>query len=251
MPRAAGLHYRLANPDAQGVPLVLIHGAGGNLWHWPPEIRHLPGHPVYALDLPGHGDSPLPGRTRIAEYAEAVFAWMEALGLPPVCLTGHSMGGAITLEMALTTPRVVRALGLIGTGGRLGVSPKILEGTASPETFPATVETIIRWAFHLDSPAELKALAQERMMQVPASVLHDDFVACNAFDVRAALTAVDVPALVVCGADDKMTPLKYSQFLAESLPHARLEVIPHAGHMVMLEHPQALADALQAFLAEV
>ncbi len=249
MPYAAQLHYRVHNRRAAGIPLVLVHGAGGTLWHWPPEIRRLAGRPVYALDLPGHGDSGGSGRSSIAEYAQAVLDWMEGLDLPPAVLTGHSMGGAIALQAALTAPERIRALGLVGTGARLRVAPQILEGAASPQTFPSTVETIMCWAFHPQSDAALKALAQERMLQVPHGVLHDDFAACDVFDVRPHLERLTMPALVVCGAEDKMTPPKFSRFLAERLPDARLRLIPRAGHMVMLEQPRQVAQALAEFLA--
>ncbi len=75
--------------------MVLIHGAGGNLAFWPPQVRRLPGALVYALDLPGHGQSTGPGFDEIGQYAAAVLAFLDTESLPPVLLAGHSMGGAV------------------------------------------------------------------------------------------------------------------------------------------------------------
>jgi len=81
--------------------------------------------------------------------------------------------------------------------------------------------------------------------------LHGDFLACNAFNIAETVSEIRVPTLVICGQDDKLTPLRYSQFLADQIPAARLEAIPDAGHMVMLEQPQAVAGALIDFLAGI
>ena len=81
-----------------------------------------------------------------------------------------------------------------------------------------------------------------------ASVLHGDFLACDGFDVMDRLGAIDRPALVIVGEDDHMTPVKYARFLADHLPRAQLNVIPAAGHMVMLEQPAAVEDALRVWL---
>jgi len=110
------------------------------------------------------------------------------------------------------------------------------------------VEVIVNWSFSPSTPERLIELASQRMGETRPSVLHGDLLACNVFDVTERIAEISQPTLVVCGADDKMTPLRYSQYLAGTIPSARLEVIPNAGHMVMLEQPQAVADALATFL---
>jgi pimeloyl-ACP methyl ester carboxylesterase len=75
-----------------------------------------------------------------------------------------------------------------------------------------------------------------------------DYIACDTFDMRERLTAIRVPTLVVCGREDRMTPVKYSEFLAQRIPQAELSVIEQAGHMVMLEQPAAFNAALGDWL---
>jgi pimeloyl-ACP methyl ester carboxylesterase len=82
------------------------------------------------------------------------------------------------------------------------------------------------------------------MLAVDPQVLRADWLACNTFDVRERLGEIAVPAVVVTGTADQMTPEKHARRLAESLPRAELRLVPGAGHMVMLEQPQAVAEAL-------
>ncbi len=110
MPRvltdAQTLFYRLSANDLthRRPPLLLIHGAGGTHMHWPAALRRLADWNVYALDLPGHGKSPGPGRDSIAAYCDVVYGVIQALGLERAVLAGHSMGGAIVQEFALHYP---------------------------------------------------------------------------------------------------------------------------------------------------
>ena len=82
-------------------------------------------------------------------------------------------------------------------------------------------------------------------------VVHKDFLACKAFDDRERLNEIQQPALIICGSEDKMTPVRFSQFLIDDLPDARLEIIPNAGHMVMLEQPANVAALIKKFLEEM
>ena len=83
---------------------------------------------------------------------------------------------------------------------------------------------------------------------VDPAVLHADFQACDGFDVMDRLGAIGQPALVIVGEDDQMTPVKYARHLADHLVKARLEIIPGAGHMVMLEQPARLEAILSPWL---
>jgi pimeloyl-ACP methyl ester carboxylesterase len=78
----------------------------------------------------------------------------------------------------------------------------------------------------------------------------DDYRACDAFDVREKLKALAVPALIVAGEADQLTPLNHATFMAAQIPHARLSVVPEAGHMVMLEAADTVVQVIADFLRE-
>jgi pimeloyl-ACP methyl ester carboxylesterase len=226
---------------------VFIHGAGGTHQHWLHQVRDLPHAPTYALDLPGHGRSEGEGRDAIAAYGDWLVAFLDAVGLKQVVLVGHSMGGAIALDVALRHPARLAGLGLVATGARLRVAPAILEGLRlHPE---ATVRLICDTAFGPEAPPEMARLGRRQMGAIPPEVIHGDFVACDAFDVLGRLCNIGVPVLVLCGTQDYLTPLKYSTYLRDQIPGAMLHLVEGAGHMVMAEQPQKVSQALSSFLA--
>ncbi len=249
MPQANGIYYHEADlrTENQPIPVVLVHGAGGTHLHWPPQVRRLPQLWTLAVDLPGHGRTDGLSEQTISGFAHRLATWAQAVGFPKAIWVGHSMGGAIAQTLALEHPELVHAIGLVATGARLPVNPKLLESTAHPETFPLAVETIMKWAFSPQTPDQLRELATRRMLEARHTVVHNDFAACNVFDASDRLGEIDVPALIVHGTADKMTPFHYAEFLASGLPHAELVEIPNAGHMVMLEQPEAVAEALHSF----
>ncbi len=252
MPVISGLYYHhFQRSGFETLPIVLLHGAGGSHLSWPPEVRRLSGVRVFALDLPGHGKSPGRGQQSIAGYARCGVDWLSAVGLHRAAFIGHSMGGAIALELALQYPNNVLALGLIATGVRLPIPLNILTDAANPTTYRRASEALCRQAFSPSAESHLVELMVQRMTETRQSVMHGDLLACNDFDASKDIERIRHPTLVLCGTDDRLTPSRYSQFLADAIPSGRLVIIPQGGHMVMLERPQAVADALDVFLSGV
>ena len=249
---AAGVAFEdFRSAGSTGAPLLLVHGAGGTHRHWPAALRELPGRRVMALDLPGHGRSPGPGEKSVAAFAARVVALLDALEVRTAVVAGHSMGGAIALTLALQAPARVAGLVLVGTGARLRVTTAVLTTTADPALLAQAARGMIEWSFAPGASEALLGPCVEGLLANAPGVAHDDFAACNAFDVMPRLGEVAVPALVICGEEDRLTPPKYSEFLRAGLRGARLLRIPGAGHMVMLEKPEPVARAVSAFLGEL
>ena len=233
--------------NATRPPLVFIHGAGGTHLHWPHQVRRIPNQRILALDLPGHGKSAGIGSQSISDYASQIVEFLDASRLNAAVFIGHSMGSAIALTLALDFPKRVLGLGLVGSGARLRVHPQILESTASDSLFPHAIKLINDAEFNANVNPRLKELAAQRMTEIRPSVLHGDFLACNEFDVMSRLGEISKPALILCGADDLLTPVKYSEYLHDHIANSRLVIVPDAGHMAMLEAPQTVADEIGAF----
>jgi pimeloyl-ACP methyl ester carboxylesterase len=232
---------------ARSAPVVFVHGAGGSHLHWLYQVRDLPHSPSYALDLPGHGRSEGPGWDSIQVYGDWLVSFLDEAGLDRAVLAGHSMGGAIALDVALRHPERIAGLALIATGARLRVAPAILEGfREDPER---AARLVAEWAFGPEAPAELVRRGRRQMEAVPGNVFLADFRACDRFDVMARLGEIAAPVVVACGTKDVMTPPKYSAYLRDHISGAKLFLIEGAGHMVMLERPTEAVKCLAALLS--
>jgi pimeloyl-ACP methyl ester carboxylesterase len=252
MPRAQDIYYREYIGDGERrAPVLLIHGAGGSHMHWPSEIRHISGEHIIAIDLPGHGRSGGDGRDTIAEYTESLITFLDSLAIDKLALAGHSMGAAIILTLCLSSPERFTGIILLGAGARLRVHPAILNNCKSETTFPNVISIVKDWAFSPQADPRLVELAGERMAETPQNVVLGDFVACDEFNIRERLQEIKPQTLIICGDDDKMTPPRFSEYLVDKIPNARLEIIPNAGHMVMLEQPGRVANLMKAFLDEI
>jgi pimeloyl-ACP methyl ester carboxylesterase len=252
MPAAAGLYYFAHGvEDLTRPPVVLIHGAGGHHLYWPPQLRRLEGQRVYAIDLPGHGKSDGVGHHTIEDYTGTIMDFVEALKLNRAVLVGHSMGGAIALQAAIRFPSRVLALVLTGSAARLRVNPTLLHMASDPSKATDAVHLMVENSFAAGSSPRLKQLAEQRMAASRPSVLYGDLLACEAFDAYAQAGQVAAPTLILFGAEDHMVPVGSGRALKLKIRGARMEVLPEAGHMLILEQPERVAALLNEFLEEI
>lgn len=236
-----------ARVDPGGRVLVLVHGAGGRGALWAPQVGGLEDLArILAPDLPGHGDTPGPGRTRIEDYAAWLMEWLDAQGVGPVVLAGHSMGGAIAQTVALTWPERLAGLVLVGTGARLRVLPRILE--LFREDPPRGCDVVGSLAYAAATPRARVAAADRALRETSPLVTLGDFLACDRFDVMDRVGDIRTPTLVVVGREDRLTPPRYAAYLASRIRGARLLEVEGAGHFPQLEQPDTVNAALRDFL---
>ncbi|MFQ6090637.1 MAG: alpha/beta fold hydrolase [Candidatus Bipolaricaulia bacterium] len=238
------LYFSLSGRGSQDI--LLVHGSGGDHTVWSLQVKGLRGgFSVAVLDLDGHGRSAFRAGDGLEVYTEDVLAVLERLS-PDTFLVGHSLGGAVVLNVALHHPQRLRGIGLVGTGARLRVLPEILE--LVEQDFDRAIDLILSWAFRASPDPELLHKARAQMEGNGQEILLRDLLTCNAFDVMGELEHIEVPALIICGREDKLTPVKYAEYLRNHIPNATLQVIEGAGHMVMLEQPGELNQAIRDFL---
>ena len=238
------LHY-----SSHGSPhdAAFVHGAGGNSLLWNRTLQYLSGDAkAVAVNLPGHPTGEITCTT-VDAYAEALHRDLADSGLRSPAVCGHSMGGAIALTLALRHPDDVGGLVLVSTGAKLGVDRRLIEGL-SADPMKAIESVITPWSFNsIDLGLGREARTALSVSNLP--VFLNDYLACQGFDVRGDLSKVRAKTLVVCGDKDRMTPPKWSSYLAANIPGAELRFVEGSGHMLPLEKPEPLARALQSFLA--
>ena len=227
--------------------LVFIHGSGGNYTDW--LLQYTPLKSIFniaALDLPGHGQSEGPGEQDVFAYAAWVKRLLEELGIAKPVLIGHSLGAAIALSFAISHGDAAAAVVSVSGGARMPVNPLILEGMKQDPD--AIIALAAKFSVAKENRERFSDLIMGNLSRVDPLVLHGDFAACNKLDITEMVAEITIPALVVCGSEDKMTPPALSEDLAKRIPGAGLALIEGAGHCAMLEKPEAFNAALTDFV---
>lgn len=246
-----------------GPALVLLHGFPLTRAIWADQIADLgQRYQVIAPDLPGHGQSaPLSGDAppTMARMAQEVLALMDFLGIDHAAVAGHSMGGYVALALLKLAPQRVTGLGLVASqahpdspeaaAGRRATAQKVLAAGAGivadsmgPKLFAPGVL----------GDASIRRQTDAMMRATPVQGVYDALLAmADREDMRDLLGTVRVPSLIVAGAEDAIIPAERIQDMTARLPAAALVTITGAGHMPMLEAPEATSAALAHWLGNV
>lgn len=238
-----------------GPPVLLAHGSHGSWAHWIRNLEALASrHTVWAIDLPGWGDSAMPPAQDHRTVADVIAAGLRALPIDvPLDVAGFSLGGVICAHVAALHPQLVRRLILIGTGGLdtpLGhINMQRLRGLDERGRRAVLRANLLELMLH--DPAS----ADELAVQIQAT-----FALKNRFDAGAfvlpdkllqALPKIAAQVHAIWGEHDcpHPNPAVQEQVLRRFHPHMQFRVIRDAGHWVMYERPAETNQALLELLA--
>ena len=243
-------------PDfSRGKALLLLHGAGSNGHAWHYQYEHLGHrHSPIAPDLPGHGrSSGVEGLRTVEDYAAFTLAFLDAVRLDSAVVAGHSMGGAIAMELALRHPARVQALVLIATAAKPQI-PKERIDTWRAVTMGRMGQPFTNDAYSPKTIAAKTEIIREgwgEQIQTDPRVRWGDLVAASQIDLRDRISHLDKPTLILAGADDTITPPADAEFLKGRIKGARLEVVADAGHLLTTERPDVVNATVEKFVNEL
>ena len=245
------LHYR---EEGSGPAILFIHSMGADSTMWRDQFAALADrYRCIAFDCRGHGASSYNARFAVAGVAADLQAGLDALGVEACHLVGLAMGVPIAVCLAARSPGAVRSATLVDgfVDMREAGGARIPEWSAAIRSAPMA-EFARRY---VDSRLTDSASRRARedlaaaIARVPPQAYIDVMTAIFdgiAFTEEAA--AVRAPALVIWGEEDEVTPLAHSRQIADTVPDARLETIPGAGHIANLDKPEAFNRLLAGFL---
>ena len=250
------LGYRIGYADAGGggaTPIVFLHGVGSDKSVWHPQLAHFGrDRRAIAFDYPGYGDSdPAPHGTTRDDYAAAILFAMTELGVERAHVCGLSLGGVIAIALHHAAPELCASLILADTFAKHPDGRAIYDrSTAASGDMRAMAEarTDVLLAQPID-PA-VRAEVIETMANIDPAAFRIGAEAVWLADQAARAQAIRVPALVICGAEDTITPPALSHALAQLIAGARYEEIERAGHLTNLERPDAFNAAVEGFIRQ-
>ena len=250
--------------------LVFVHGNFASWRWWQPVLKELSGgYRAYAPDMRGCGDSDRPpdGYT-IAQHADDLDRFIRTLKLPRLHLVGHSLGGCVAMEYALSRPKHLKTLTLVAPAPAEGQT--VLQKTGFGNAFwggTNTAERAYRWlevlgisrnvlrrifkqmAPTLSDDTRFEALVDDAI-RMPHNAAAGHLQSLKEWDVRSELADLDMPVLIVGGQEDALIPAEALQETAANLPNGRLVLWPTVGHTPQLERPERFIRLLIKFIEQ-
>ena len=243
----------------RGPALVLLHGAVSDGRVWRVELESFSDEfTVVAWDAPGCGhSSDAPEGFRMGDFADCLAGFIEATGLQPAHVLGHSWGTTLALELYRRRPATVASLVLVGAYAgwagslppeevqrRLEFALAAADSVAVGQWDPTSMPGLFSDAMPADRAAELVAIMSDIRPAATRTMAH----ALAEADLRDALSHVGVPTLLVSGDADQRSPVHVAQQLHEAIPGSTLTILAGLGHECYLESAAAFDAAVRPFL---
>lgn len=250
----AGRSIRYLKRGEGAEPLLLLHGFGGDLNSWLFNHEALAAtHTVYALDLPGHGESSKDvGDGTIGWLAEIVSGFLSAVEQPQVHLVGHSLGGAVVLQLALSRPDQVRSCTLIAAAA-LGaeIDAEFIDGFVRAnrrKEIKPQIEKLFADSSLVNRRLVDDVLKYKRIDGVDQALrtIAEKFIkdGRQATILRDQLSKLSAPSFVIWGAEDRIIPVSHT----DGLPSHQLAIVEKGGHMVHMERANDVNRIIEDFI---
>lgn len=241
---AVEVHHEVTGP-ADGPVVVLAGSLGSDLRMWDPQLEPLvaAGFRVVRYDQRGHGRSPVPdGPYTLEELGADLLALLDRLELPRVSLVGLSLGGMTGMWLAQRHPERLDRMVLCCTSAELGPASMWTERAAAVRE--SGVEGLAdagvdRWLTRRGRAANpaLAAWLREMFTSQSAEGYASTCTAIQTMSIVDSLASIEVPTLVIAGAEDQATPPEHARRIAAAIAHARLEIVEGAAHLGNVERP--------------
>jgi 3-oxoadipate enol-lactonase len=257
MKRAAGIVY--AESGSAGLPILCLHGIGGNSGSFVWQLTGLGNRRVIALNLPGYGGSDKCDPLSFAALADRIAGFMDALSIPRAHLLGQSIGGMIALETGFLHPDRVASLALIGTTAAFGgrddsFRDQFIVARLKPLDEGKTLADLaLSFVPEITGPIASKQAitsATASMAMVPEETYRAIIRCLVTFNRREDIARLNLPVCLIAGSFDRNAPARTMARMAEKIPGAEFHEVKGAGHLINLEAPEETNAILQKFYAK-
>jgi len=248
------VHYEVYG---RGRPVILLHGWLGSWGLWRETMTFLgQSYRTYALDFWGFGES---GKKRttydVQDFVSLVDQFMEQMGIVSAPLVGHSMGGTVSLSVAIQFPERVQKVVIIGSpivGSSLAL-PLKLAGYRFVAWPLFHMMGVFRYGMRIASPficsdPNFPDLMDRDLSRTTLESFLLSISSLRKTDLRTALNQLDIPVMGMFGDADNIVSPKQGKVLKDCFPDSRIERFPEAGHFIMLDNPPVFIDKLKNFL---
>jgi len=236
-----------------GTPIVFLHGVGSDKSVWAPQLEHFgKSRRAIAFDYPGYGESSAAadGTTR-DDYAATILEAMSALGAGRAHVCGLSLGGVVAIAIHHLSSESCASLILADSFAVHPDGRAIYERSlAASSDLPALAEARVDVLLAQPADPAVRSEVVETMARIDPAAYRIGAEAVWLADQRDRARAIVAPTLVVCGAEDTVTPPELSRELAALIPGARYEEIAGSGHLSNLERPRVFNRLVEEFLAD-
>jgi 3-oxoadipate enol-lactonase len=240
--------------SGERTPLVFLHGVGSDKSVWRPQLKHFGAERrAVAFDYPGYGDSDAaPEGTTRDDYASAIISAMHELGIDRAHVCGLSLGGVVAIAMYHADPDRCASLILADTFAVHPEGKAVYERSmAASSDLRVTAESRVDVLLAQPADPSVRREVVETMSRIDPAAYCIGAEAVWLADQHDRAEHIRVPTLVLCGAEDKVTPPALSKELAGLIPGSRLELIQRAGHLTNLERPEEFNTLVGAFIRAV